>query len=199
MTTSLRPESKSPSRRALLAGALGGLGAFAASALGRASEVRAGVDGDVVLGSSQSATATTSIQNYANNATVFLAESATDLGSGGGTALSGKSGSGIGVRGQATTASGVGLSAVGAGIALQTQGRTKFSTSGVATINTGNISVTIAPGVNITSGSFVLLTPKANIGTRTLWFTTNPTTNRFTIHMSSSRSRGTKVAWLLLG
>jgi hypothetical protein len=51
----------------------------------------------------------------------------------------------------------------------------------------------------VTSGTFVLLTPKANIGTRALWFTTSTTNDRITIHMSSARSSSTKVAWLMLG
>jgi hypothetical protein len=69
------PESKSPSRRALLAGALGGLGALAASAIGRASPVRAGVDGDVVLGVGNAATTPTSITNSTNSNAVFQATS----------------------------------------------------------------------------------------------------------------------------
>jgi hypothetical protein len=59
MTASIQPETKSPSRRALLAGALGGLGAWAASAIGRASPVR-GADGDaVVVGGENMATTPT--------------------------------------------------------------------------------------------------------------------------------------------
>jgi hypothetical protein len=69
----------------------------------------------------------------------------------------------------------------------------------VATLTAGSTSKTITPGVDITSSSFVLLTPKVNIGSRALWFTTDATNNRFTIHMSSSRPSGTAVAWLLLG
>jgi hypothetical protein len=198
MTGTIPSESKPRSRRAVLAGVLGGLGALVATAVGRTSPVRAGVDGDVVLGISQTATTRTAILNFQNNTTVFYAESATDLGSGGGVGVEGRSGSGHGVNG--ASSSGVGLYGTATtGLALQTAGRAKFSTSGVATINAGNISVTITPGVNVTSRSFVLLTPKANIGTRALWFTTDATHNRATIHMSSSRSSATKVAWLLLG
>jgi len=71
--------------------------------------------------------------------------------------------------------------------------------SGVATIPAGSTGVTVSPNVNVTSGSFVLLTPKANIGSRGLWFTTNASADTFRIHMSSTRSANTKVAWLLLG
>jgi hypothetical protein len=93
MTASLQPESKSPSRRALLAGALGGIGALAASAIGRPAVVRAGVDGDVVLGAINSATGTTEIQNLTNTNTVLFANSSA------GTAVYGASSSGIGVDG----------------------------------------------------------------------------------------------------
>ena len=50
MTASTQPESKSPSRRALLAGALGGLGAWAASAIGRASPVDAAAGDPIRMG-----------------------------------------------------------------------------------------------------------------------------------------------------
>ena len=87
-----------------------------------------------------------------------------------------------------------------AGQALLTRGRVKHEkVSGVATIAAGSTSVTLSPNVNVTHGSFVLLTPKANIGSRGLWFTTNPSADSITIHLSSSRSSATKIAWLLLG
>jgi hypothetical protein len=86
------------------------------------------------------------------------------------------------------------------GYALRTTGRLKADkVSGVATIVAGSTSKTITPGVNVTSGSFVLLTPKVNLGGRDLWFTTDAANNKFTIRISSKRSSGTKVAWLLLG
>jgi hypothetical protein len=281
-------DSNAPSRRALLVGALGGIGAWAAAAVGRASPVRA--DGQTVLVGGEYATATslTRITNQTNNTPVFEGSSTgsgegvrgiSDAGNGvrgfsetssgvrgtsqggagvsalsqsgsgvfatnysaadatvvglsqaNGTGVAGKSApgpqaveakpktgvygeavqdaqsrgvwgqsnGGQGVRGQATSGVGVYGKAT-TGFALQAAGRAKFSTSGVATIATGNVSVLVNPGVNVTSGSFVLLTSKANIGSRALWFTTNASTNRFTIRMSSSRSSGTKVAWLLLG
>jgi hypothetical protein len=50
MTATTQPESKSSSRRALLAGALGGLGAAAASMLGRASPVEAAAGDPIRMG-----------------------------------------------------------------------------------------------------------------------------------------------------
>jgi hypothetical protein len=205
--------SNSKSRRALLAGALGGLGAWAASAVGRASPVRAEGEAIVVGGEYPTATSRTRLANSANFDTVFMAASTaggiglygssnTYLGVFGGSnsdaGVFGSSPIGTGVRGTSSTGIGLyGLSSTG--FALQTTGRIKLSTSGVATINAGSTSKTVSPAVNVTNGSFVLLTPKANIGSRALWFTTDATNNRFTIRMSSARSSGTKVAWLLLG
>lgn len=256
------------SRRALLAGALGGIGAFAAAAIGRANPVRAEGETMEVGGVYNTAESATILTNNANSNLVFKAESAASgigvhgksasqigvygqstsyLGvygtsmspdwpailarsAGDSTALMGHSASagaiptrpqktgvfgyaiqdgssrgvfgrskaGQGVRGQATSGVGVYGKAT-SGFALRTAGRAKFSTSGVATIAKGNVSVLVDPGVNVTSGSFVLLTPKANIGSRGLWFTTNASADTFTIRMSSSRSSNTKVAWLLLG
>ncbi|HEX6128362.1 MAG TPA: hypothetical protein VF071_04995 [Candidatus Limnocylindria bacterium] len=118
---------------------------------------------------------------------------------GGSRGVWGRSNAGQGVRGQAT--SGVGLYGTATnGFALRTSGRLKADkVSGVATIPAGSTGVTISPGVNVTSSSFVLLTPRANIGSRGLWYVPNTTANTFRIRMSSSRSSNTKVAWLLLG
>ena len=87
----------------------------------------------------------------------------------------------------------------GVGFALQTLGRLDLSTSGVATIPAGATSEVVYGGVDVTAGSFVLLTPALDIGSRRLWWTTDTVNNRFTIHLSSSRSTKTKVSWLLLG
>jgi hypothetical protein len=225
MTASIQPESKGPSRRALLAGALGGLGALAAGAIGRASPARAANGGPVVLGQLNTATLSTSIDTTTGSAlhgessaigadAIHGFASATTGGSWGVRGSSASSqGSGVvgqaaaasgltyGVQGTSNSPSGAGVYGTnnGGGLALRAQGRAKFSTSGVATITAGHATKVITPGVNVTSGSFVLLTPKTNIGSRALWFTTDASGNKFTIHISSSRSTATKVAWLLLG
>jgi hypothetical protein len=225
MTAALQPESTAPSRRALLAGVLGGLGALAASAIGRASPVRA-ADGDpVLIGAANTGTLDTSVTTTGNHGLQGYSSNINGSGvTGWATAASGgtlgvwgitSSPAGTGVQGQANAASGttygvkgvshspsgVGVHAENSlgGLALKTAGRATFSTSGVATITAGSTSKTITPGVSLTSGSFVLLTPKVKISGRDLWFTTDTTNDRFTIHMSSSRSSGTRVAWLLLG
>lgn len=214
--------AQSKSRRALLAGALGGLGAWAASAVGRASRVRA-ADGETVLvGGEYQSSSVTKISNLSNNGVVLEGISSSGTGvvgvsssfygvqaiSNTGSGVGAFSTSGVGVYGASQSHRGVwGFSDAGTGLfgscstglALRAEGRIKFSTSGVVTIPAGSSSRTVTPGVNVTSGSFVLLTPKVNIGSRALWFTTNATTDKFTIRMNSPRSSGTKVAWLLVG
>lgn len=243
-----RIPAQSSSRRTLLAGALGGLGAAIVSAVGRATPVRA-ADGDaMVVGGEYTSTSVTRITNTSNAASVIWGESGSGTGVWGtsssyygvvgGTyaadraAVLGKAepaGNGTGVLGcsgtipAAKTKTGVygyanqdaasrgvwGFSGQGAGIygqankggfAVRANGRIKADkVSGVATIAAGSTSVTLSPGVNVVSNSFVLLTPKANIGSRGLWFSTNPAADTITIRMSSARSSDTKIAWLLMG
>jgi hypothetical protein len=284
--------TKNSSRRAMLAGVLGGIGAVAAGAIARVNPVRGEGETMVVGGAYTTAQSVTSLRNTANNEAVFEAisdgygkgiagssssyvgvhgSSTNSVGvlgtSAGNAAVYGDSGASVGVfgrsqasgqsamtgwsiangtgvlgtsaadgagsvptakpktgvygyavqgggsrgvwgettkgqavRGQAT--SGVGLygRAWGSGHALAIRGRFKAEQiSGVATIPAGSTGVTINPGVRVNAGSFVLLTPKANIGSRGLWFATNTGANTFRIRMSSTRSANTKVAWLLLG
>ena len=124
-----------------------------------------------------------------------------------GTAVYGVSTSGLGVYGQSD--SDVGVKAFSSsnsalygqsdtGYALQTVGRLKFSTAGIATITAGSTSKTITSFL-LTAASFLLLTPGVDIGTRRLWFTKNVGAHTITIHLSSSRTTATKVSWLLLG
>jgi len=267
--TSTKPASTtSGSRRALLVGAIGGIGAVAAGAVARVSPVRAEGEAIVVGGEYTTATSQTKLLNQANGSTVFWAASTaggigvygtsdssyavygtstssvgvfgsseTDSGvygasfagspepairgwhGGNGTAVLGGSGSvptakpKTGVYGHANQDSGSkgvwGFSGRGAGVygqassagyALRANGRIKVDkVSGVATINKGNVSVTLNPGVKVTASSFVLLTPRANIGSRGLWYSTNPTAGTITVHLSSSRTSATKIGWLLLG
>ena len=111
MTAALQPETKSPSRRALLAGALGGIGALAATVIGRADPVRAGVDGDVVLGFNNPSTVTTEISNSTNSNIVFKGTSQTGLAvwgqSGTNSGVFGTSGSSFGVQGFSSSNVGV--------------------------------------------------------------------------------------------
>lgn len=279
MSATLDPRAEAPttrSRRALLAGALGGIGAWTASAIGRAGPARAANGETVTVGGSFDGTTTTTITKSGSGSAAIAGKStggyglygesssaygvyawstsgwavygqtitgigvvgsssATDMAAiqgqnaGHSTGVLGYSGdevppaakaktgvyghaaqdsssrgvwgranAGQGVRGQATSGVGVYGKAT-TGLALQAVGRAKFSTSGVATIAAGSDGVTVTPGVNVTSASFVLLTPKSSLGGRDLWFTTNATADTFRIRISSPRASATKVAWLLLG
>jgi hypothetical protein len=219
--TALQPRS----RRAILAGALGGIGALAASAIGRTTSVLAATNDPVLVDNAHTGAGTTQITSTGSQAFRVIKSNApgraihgeatsTDPGGWGvvgetqstaGTGVLGFASNNVGtswgVYGESFSPSGVGVVAWNGtgGLAFRSQGRAKFSTSGVASIPAGSTSKTINPGVNVTSKSFVLLTPKTNIGTRALWFSTNPSTDRFTIRMNSARSSSTRVAWLLLG
>ena len=75
--------------------------------------------------------------------------------------------SGYAIDATSSTGTAVRASVTTSGFALATTGRVKHGkVSGVKAIPAGRTSVTFSPGVDVTSGSFVLLTPKANIGSR---------------------------------
>lgn len=179
--------SKTSSRRSILTGAAVGVGALAAGALGRPARALANDSDAVLQGVFNTAQSTTTVainSNTSNDAFVGAANNS-------GTGLWGSSPAGSGVK--ATTTS---------GYALTTVGRLSIGTSGTATIPAGMTSIVVSPSVDVTASSFVLLTPQANIGSRTLWYVINATNianNTITIRMSSSRSASTKIAWLLLG
>jgi len=110
----------------------------------------------------------------------------------------GSSTSGDGVHGYSGSGNGV-LAQTLTGYALHTDGRLSIGTSGVATIPAGSTFKTVTPFVDVTAGSFVLLTPMADLTGRDLWFTKDIASDTITIHLSSSRTSATKVSWLLLG
>ena len=99
MTASVQPETTSSSRRALLAGALGGLGAWAASAIGRASPVR-GAEGEAVfVGGDYTATTATGFTTTTASALLGISDSAVGV--------TGSSSSYIGVYGNSSTGTGI--------------------------------------------------------------------------------------------
>ena len=100
-------------------------------------------------------------------------------------------GGGVGVRATST-----------GGVALETSGRlVVHKVAGVATIAKGKTSVSVKPGVGIGSSSFVLLSPRGNLGSRGLWstLTASATAGTITIRVSSAVSASTQIGWLLLG
>lgn len=295
-------------RRALLAGGLGGLAALVAAALGRPLEARA-VDGQTVkVGQTHTATSTTALTNADNGQTVFLAQTktgaaiegiATTSGTGvsgtsvdawgvyghsiheagvaghsneaigvfgytetgigvgatsasatkpassghsfgSGTGVQGSTGPGprpaasaktgvygvatldassYGVRGRSTAGRGVyghatsgqgvrGYSSHGTGVyaitdhgyAIRSSGRFRADQiSGTTTIAAGTSTKDVVVGVDVTSSSFVLLTPRGNLGGRSLWYTLDTTNDRITVKVSSAVGADLKVGWLLMG
>jgi hypothetical protein len=146
------------SRRALLAAAVGGLGAAAAASLARVAPARAD-DGDpVILGELNVSTQNTVVQRVSDSGVAFQAVHS----GASGRAVVGSSAQGTGLFGNSSQ-----------GHALRTQsGRIQIEqVSGVATILAGRTSRDVVPGVPVNARTFVLLTPMANIGSRALWFT----------------------------
>jgi hypothetical protein len=92
----------------------------------------------------------------------------------------------------------VGLQAAGT-TALVTAGRLRFSSSGLVTIPAHATSITFSQGPGIlTPASFMLVSAATDIGARRLWWTMNVAGNATTIHISSARTKATKVSYLLL-
>jgi hypothetical protein len=212
------------SRRALLAGGIGGLAAFVASTLGRPLPAQAGTDGDVVLGATNTASATTivevgDLQGYPDAPTypigVYGRAGTPGLAAAGvygwsytgygvvGSSIEhdgvrGISPYGVGVRGFSTAGIGV-IGGSTSGYALQTSGRLAFQkVSGIARLLVGRTSVTVSVGLDITSSSFVFLSPMANLAGRDLWYTTDKTANTITIRISKAHIGDLWVGWLML-
>lgn len=212
------------SRRALLAGGIGGLAAFVASALGRPLPARAGTDGDVVLGATNRASATTIVEVgdlqgyppapmypigiYGRAGTPGLSAAGVYGWSYSGTGVVGHSVESSGVLGvssaavavRASTETGIGLfGSATTGYALSTVGRIAFrKASGIVLLPVGQTSVTVSPGLDITSSTFAFLTPMGNLAGRDLWYTTDKTANTITIRISKAHIGGLWVSWLLL-
>ena len=139
MTASLQPETKSSSRRALLAGALGGIGAWAASAIGRPNRVL-GADGEtVVVGGEHTATSVTKFSNLTNSDAVLWGESSSSLG------VKGSSVSSLGVFGESTN--NVGVSGIsGSHIGVQGYSATGRGVYGSSSTSYGVHGVTSGAG-----------------------------------------------------
>jgi hypothetical protein len=153
MTAAPQPESKVPSRRAVLAGALAGIGAWAASAISRADPVRAGVDGDVVLGGENVTTTLTRITNSTNATVVLWAQSTSGKG------VIGSSSSEIGVQGDSGSLVGVfGDSSTGIGVQAN-----NFATNRPASLGWAGGNSTGVQGYS-NNGSGLVPAAKANTG-----------------------------------
>ena len=88
------------------------------------------------------------------------------------------------------------------GYALQTVGRVRLDKSaGLATIASGSSTVTVTPGIHLTTTSAVIATLQSNAGgaTAVKRVAVNATNNTFTIYLTANSSALVKVAWLVLG
>ena len=140
MTAGVQPESAHRSRRAILAGALGGLGALVTSAIGRPSVTHAGIDGDVILGQPNPTNFETTITNAGDNTTVL-----TVTNTHAGRAIQGISASSIGVYGQSNSLYGVqGHSPSGYGVFADSA--TGTGVVGTSTSNVGVYGTSLSAG-----------------------------------------------------
>jgi hypothetical protein len=131
--------------------------------------------------------------------------------------VAGKSDEGNGVHGTSRLNRGVwgestfgpGVDATGAtgvrtaspeGYALHTvTGRVRFDViSGIAEIPPGEKSLTVPSPVPVSKSTFVLLTPQTNLGGRSFWYTKDTDAQTLTVHITSEREKGTKLAYLIL-
>ncbi len=116
----------------------------------------------------------------------------------------GKTTLGQGVEGLATTGT-AGLfktNGLKSGTALRTIGRVRFDNSvGIATIGAGKSSVTVTPGIALTTSSAVVATLQANpSGSLTVQgVVVNATADTFTIYLTGNTSAALKVAWHVFG
>ena len=118
-----------------------------------------------------------------------------------GRGVQGTTWSGVGVRAAATNGTGIWASAT-TGYAIQADGRILFNKSaGLATIASGASSVSVTPGIDLTSSSAVMATLNGNAGgsTAVKRVSINATTNVFTIYLTANSTASVKVAWLVLG
>jgi hypothetical protein len=118
-----------------------------------------------------------------------------------GRGVHGQATSGLGVRGFAT--SGVGLwGEAGTGYALRTNGRVRLDKSaGQATVASGTASVSVNPGIDLTSASAVVATLNGDAGgsTAVKRVAIDMAANTFTIYLTANAAASVKVAWLVLG
>ncbi len=192
-------------RRALLGAALGASVATVASAFGRPLSTRA-ADGDVIhVGDTLTATSTTELRSDVPFQEVLRAVSSIGVGLRGvttsSTAVWGSAANGEGVAGQTDTGrAGLFVALERSGVALETHGRVKFQgVSGIAKIPVGKTSLRISPGVPILAESFVLLTPRSDLGRRRWWVQIDARADTFTIHISSTAITDIRISWLLVG
>jgi len=162
MTATIPSETKSSSRRALLDGEVGGLGALAASAFARPRITQAHDVDDVWLGNPNSSNFETAITNSGDDTTVFSATSTHA-----GIAIKGTSTSGTGVDGSSTSGIGIqGISSSNRGVYGQSISNTAVYGLALAADKPASVghSANNWTGLQGFSGAFVLPAAKAKTG-----------------------------------
>jgi hypothetical protein len=111
---------------------------------------------------------------------------------------------GYGVRGQATTGAALygQTSGLKSGVALRTVGKVRFDNSvGLATIASGTKSVTVTPGIDLTTTSAVVATLQGNPGgtTTVQRVAIDTAADTFTIYLTANSTASVKVAWHVFG
>lgn len=153
---SVEPERSS--RRTILAAALGATAAAVAGVLGRPPLVRAGGDGDVVLGTENRSPNQTSILiDHADSGTTAFQGWTYGTGLG----IEARSLLGTGLRASTDSATAIGLVAANTktgGTGLSVTGKARFDRSGVATAAKGKSYVDITVPGGLTANSIVLAT-----------------------------------------
>ena len=106
-----------------------------------------------------------------------------------GTGVVGSAANGTGVRAESAT-----------GRAFIALGQVEFSTAGLAVVRPGRSSVTIRPGINITSSTKVLATLQTSAGGRTSVHRVSRDTvnDRVTIYLTARATRSARVAYFVI-
>lgn len=112
----------------------------------------------------------------------------------------GASPSDVGVFGVSDGSAGRGVLARSAdGLALEADGRVRFSTSGVATVPAGSSQVVVTPAFEVTASARILAMPQSDPGAATVrWVEPDVVASAFTIRMSGNVASDTAVAWFVL-
>ena len=211
------------SRRRLLSAAAGAIGALAAEAVIPRAAVEAANGDPFILGSAtNAATSTTRLSSGDDSPVLEVATIGSESFAGtaiSGTALNGDGegvtgitttgrgvvgvahGAGIAVKGDATaqvgTGTGIGVQAMSTyGIALQVDGKVRFSRSGRTWIRTGHSSLTL--NVRGTTGSSRVFAILSSNRPGRYVRAVVPTTDAFTVYLNASATSDSVVTWFIL-
>ena len=117
-------------------------------------------------------------------------------------AVGGGSRTGLDARSTTGTAGKFATGSLKSGVALRTVGRVRFDNSvGIATIAAGASSVTVTPGIDLTTTSAVVATLQGDAGgsTTVKRAVVNATADTFTIYLTANATAAVKVAWHVFG